>query len=464
MRRILFLLFLSLILGGRSKAQQDPVLDLQQTMPSEDSWWQFFGDSTLIRLIDKSVANNYNLQNAVKNIQLAKSRWRSQQGHFFPSFSASAQYTPEKSSLGIDHADNYYHIGQAGIEMNWEIDVFGNIRKGAKAQKEYYLASQEDYRGTMVSLASEVAMAYIRLRTYQQQLEVARNNLESQEEILRINEAKLAAGLTSNLTVAQSKGLWLQTKATLPGLEASVYSEVNTLAVLTGEYSDSLRQALLQVHPLPQGNPILMQGIPAELIRRRPDVRSAERTMDALAAAAGATRADWWPKFYLTGAIGTQAHEGSLFNGPGKMYSFMPQISWPIFHAGAITKNIKVQGARAEQLLAAYEQTVLTAVGEVRDALSDNVQEYERNARLKSGVDAAQSALDLANEKYANGLVDFTNVINAQSALASLSEQYVVSGGQISTNAVRLFKALGGGWQPLDEAARAIAEAAAKKK
>lgn len=262
MRRILFLLFLSLILGGRSKAQQDPVLDLQQTMPSEDSWWQFFGDSTLIRLIDKSVANNYNLQNAVKNIQLAKSRWRSQQGHFFPSFSASAQYTPEKSSLGIDHADNYYHIGQAGIEMNWEIDVFGNIRKGAKAQKEYYLASQEDYRGTMVSLASEVAMAYIRLRTYQQQLEVARNNLESQEEILRINEAKLAAGLTSNLTVAQSKGLWLQTKATLPGLEASVYSEVNTLAVLTGEYSDSLRQALLQVHPLPQGNPILMQGIP----------------------------------------------------------------------------------------------------------------------------------------------------------------------------------------------------------
>ena len=173
---------------------------------------------------------------------------------------------------------------------------------------------------------------------------------------------------------------------------------------------------------------------------------------------------DIWPKFYLTGAIGTQAHEGSLFNGPGKMYSFLPQISWPIFHAGAITKNIKVQGARAEQLLAAYEQTVLTAVGEVRDALSDNVQEYERNARLKSGVDAAQAALDLANEKYANGLVDFTNVINAQSALASLSEQYVVSGGQISTNAVRLFKALGGGWKPLDEAERAIAEAAAKKK
>lgn len=269
MRRILFLLFLSLILGGRSKAQQDPVLDLQQTMPSEDSWWQFFGDSTLIRLIDKSVANNYNLQNAVKNIQLAKSRWRSQQGHFFPSFSASAQYTPEKSSLGIDHADNYYHIG-AGRYRN---------ELGNRCVRQYPERSQSPKRilpGFTGGLPGYNGLA--RLRSGDGLYPSAhlpattgscRNNLESQEEILRINEAKLAAGLTSNLTVAQSKGLWLQTKATLPGLEASVYSEVNTLAVLTGEYSDSLRQALLQVHPLPQGNPILMQGIPAELIRRR---------------------------------------------------------------------------------------------------------------------------------------------------------------------------------------------------
>lgn len=267
-----------MILGGRAKARKTGTRSATNE-PSEDSWWQFFGDSTLIRLIDKSVANNYNLQNAVKNIQLAKSRWRSQQGHFFPSFSASAQYTPEKSSLGIDHADNYYHIGQAGIEMNWEIDVFGNIRKGAKAQKEYYLASQEDYRGTMVSLASEVAMAYIRLRTYQQQLEVARNNLESQEEILRINEAKLAAGLTSNLTVAQSKGLWLQTKATLPGLEASVYSEVNTLAVPDRRVFGFFTASFTASAPSPPRQPIIMQGTGRTDPRRRMSARPNGRWM-----------------------------------------------------------------------------------------------------------------------------------------------------------------------------------------
>ena len=142
----------------------------------------------------------------------------------------------------------------------------------------------------------------------------------------------------------------------------------------------------------------------------------------------------------------------------------MPQISWPIFHAGAIRNNIKAQGAIAEQLLASYEQTVLSAVGEVRDSLSSNVKEYERSESLRRGVEAAQAALDVANDKYANGLVDFTNVINAQRSLTSLSEEYVISQGQISANAVALFKALGGGWQPMEEAERALAEAAKKAK
>ena len=446
MRRILFLLFLSLILGGRSKAQQDPVLDLQQTMPSEDSWWQFFGDSTLIRLIDKSVANNYNLQNAVKNIQLAKSRWRSQQGHFFPSFSASAQYTPEKSSLGIDHADNYYHIGQAGIEMNWEIDVFGNIRKGAKAQKEYYLASQEDYRGTMVSLASEVAMAYIRLRTYQQQLEVARNNLESQEEILRINEAKLAAGLTSNLTVAQSKGLWLQTKATLPGLEASVYSEVNTLAVLTGEYSDSLRQALLQVHPLPQGNPILMQGIPAELIRRRPDVRSAERTMDALAAAAGAIRADWWPKFYLTGAFGYgNEYYKQFFKKENMTWQISPSIKWTIFSERQIAQANRQAQIQLDEGINTYNQTLLTALQEVDDALSSYNKSLQQLDADRLALQEIKLTLEYAMDLYKKGLTNYQNVLDSQRNVLNYENVYVNSQSATLLYMIQVYKALGGG-------------------
>ena len=163
-------------------------------------------------------------------------------------------------------------------------------------------------------------------------------------------------------------------------------------------------------------------------------------------------KADLWPKFYLLGSIGTEALDtGSLFEGPNKAYSFGPKIIWPIFHGGAIRNNIKVQTAREEQYLAAYEQTVLKAVAEVRNALVSGIEERERNEALKRGVEAAQTALDVANDKYLNGLTDFNNVINAQRSLLVLSEAFAVSEGQITSDTVRLFKALGGGWAPLSD-------------
>ena len=255
-----------------------------------------------------------------------------------------------------------------------------------------------------------------------------------------------------------------QTKAMIPNIEAALEQTKNALAILTGELPGTLEAELSLKGPIPALEGREYIGIPANAIRQRPDIRRAERLLAAQLARKKSAQADLWPKFYLTGSIGTEAGGwGSLFEGPAKLYGFMPQISWPIFHAGAIRKNIKVQGAVAEQLLNSYEQTVLQAVGEVRDALSANVQEYDRNASLKRGMEAAQAALDTANDKYANGLVDFTNVIDAQRSLTALSEEYTISRGQISTNAVRLFKALGGGWQPLDEAEKAMAAAARKK-
>ena len=231
MKHCTFFVLTYICLLSQLFAQQDSVINLQQQLPSNDSWWQLFGDSTLTRLINTAVTHNYDLLNAIKNIEMARSKVRIERSHYFPTLEASIQYSPQKSSLGIDHSDSYSRIGQSGLSMNWEIDVFGSIRKNVKAQKEYYLASQEDYRSVMVSLAAEIATAYIQLRTYQQQLEVARHNLQSQEEILQLNEAKLKAGLTSRLTVAQARGLWLQTKATLPAIESSVYEQANLLLV-----------------------------------------------------------------------------------------------------------------------------------------------------------------------------------------------------------------------------------------
>ncbi len=428
------------------------------------SWWDVFGDPTMTELIMRSLEKNRDLAGARASVKEARYQLGISQASLLPWLDASGSWNNVRTPVEAGGSGKGVQYIGLGIDAQWEIDIFGGTRASVLAQKMTFEAQYAALYSTWSSLAAEVAMDYISLRALQEQLDIADYNVGLQQETVDIQQSRVDAGLADSLTLSQAQYTLEQTRAPIPTILASIEQTKNALAILVGEIPGTLEEELDEHKPIPRVESTALIGIPANAIRQRPDIRRAERELVAQMARKKAARADLWPKFYLTGAIGTQAHEGSLFNGPGKMYSFLPQISWPIFHAGAITKNIKVQGAAAERLLAAYEQTVLGAVGEVRDALSDNVQEYERNAALKSGVDAAQNALDLANEKYMRGLVDFTNVINAQSALATLSEQYVISAGQISTNAVKLFKALGGGWQPLEEAERALAEAAKAKK
>lgn len=447
MRYLLLLFWLLPFFIQKSHAQSDITVNLDQQLPTNDVWWKMFGDPTLDSLIQKAVANNYNLQNAIKNIELAKSRLRVSRSYFYPTISASAQYAPEKSSLGIDHTEGYHRTGQAGLEMNWEIDVFGSIRKNAKSQKQYYLASQEDYRGVMVSLAAEVAAAYIQLRTYQQQLDVARHNLQSQEEILQLNETKLNIGLASKLTVAQSKGLWLQTKATIPGIESSIYSQVNTISVLLGEYSDSLRQSLLQVRPVPGGSGKIMSGIPAELIRRRPDIRSAERTMDALAAAAGASRADWWPKFFVTGAIGFgNEYFKQMFKKENMSWQISPTVKWTIFSGRELVETSRIARIQLDEGINNYNQTMLTALQEVDDAILSYNKSLQELDADRQALEQIRLTLDFAIDLYKKGLADYQSVLDSQRNVLSYENILVTAQSSTLLYMIQLYKALGGGY------------------
>lgn len=446
MKRTLIIFLLSICLLPHLNAQRDTIQNLQ-LLPSDDPWWQMFGDATLTLLIDKSVANNYNLQNAIKNIEIARTRMRLQQAGFFPSITASAQYSPEKSSLGINQVDMYRHVGQAQLEMNWELDVFGNIRKNVKAQKEYFLASQEDYRGVMVSLAAEVATAYIQLRTYQQQLEVAKLNVKSQEEILQINDAKLKVGLASSLVVAQSKSLLLQTKATIPGIQASIYSQANTLSVLTGEYSDSLRNVLLQPDSLPQNTGIFMEGIPAELIRRRPDVRSAERTVEALAAAAGATRADWWPKFYLTGAFGFgNEYFKHFFREENMTWQISPSIKWTIFSGRKIAENVRLARLQLDEEINNFNQTMLSALQEIDDAIFTYNQSIRQLNADRQAMEQIRLTLQYAVDLYQRGLADYQSVLDSQRNVFDYEITLVNAESATLINLIQLYRAVGGGF------------------
>lgn len=445
MKRTLIICLLSICLLPHLNAQQDTIQNLQ-LLPSDDPWWQMFGDATLTLLIDKSVANNYNLQNAIKNIEIARTRMRLQQAGFFPSITASAQYSPEKSSLGINQVDMYRHVGQAQLEMNWELDVFGSIRKNVQSQKEYYLASQEDYRGVMVSLAAQVATAYFQLRTYQQQLEVAKQNVKSQEEILQINETKLNVGLGSSLAVAQSKSLLLQTRATIPGIQASIYSQANTLTVLTGEYSDSLRRVLLQPDSLPVITGIFMEGIPAELVRRRPDIRSAERTMDALASAAGATRADWWPKFYITGAFGFgNDYFKHFFREENMTWQISPSIKWTIFSGRQVAENNRLARLQLDEGINNFNQTMLTALQEIDDAIYTYNQSVLQLEADRQAMEQTRLTLQYAVDLYQKGLADYQSVLDSQRNVFEYEITLVNAESATLINLIQLYRAIGSG-------------------
>lgn len=431
-------------------AQTDSIrlLNLQQQLPTNDTWWQLFGDSTLDSLIRKAVNNNYNLLNAIKNIEMARTRMRIQQSAWYPELSASVSYTPEKNSLGIEHINERNYIGQAAVDASWEIDVFGSIRKNVKARRDYYIASQEDYRSVMVSLVAQLATAYINLRTYQTQLEVARQNLESQQQIVGLTTTRFNTGLASRLDVSQAQSLYLQTLATLPGIETAIRNYINSVSVLTGEYSDSLQRQLEKIRPLPRNTGILITGIPAELIRRRPDIRSAEKTMDALAAAVGASRADWFPKFYVTGSFGFGSDKFEHFFRKENMdWQISPAIKWTFFSGRRLVETTRLAQLQLDEGINNYNNTVLTALQEVDDALYAYGKSLQQLKADRQAYEQARETLSLAVELYRQGLSDYQNVLNSQRDVFNYQTTLVSAESNSLLMLIQLYRALGGGWE-----------------
>lgn len=430
-------------------------------------WWKSMGDDTLTNLIDTALRNNRDLLTARSKVVQARAALGINKAAILPWLDSTDYWQRARNSEATYPAaggspNNVFHLG---IDASWEIDVFGGKRQTIKAGAAAMEAQYASLYSTWVSLSAEIASDYISLRTLQERLAVAEDNLRLQQETYDMLASRVKAGLSDQLALSQSKYTLEQTKASIPPIKTSIESTKNALAILVGEIPGGLEEALKDKKPIPQANGSVLMGIPANMLRQRPDIRAAERNLAAQLARRKSAQADLWPKFYLSGSIGTESlTTGSLFEGPNKLYSFGPQITLPIFHWGAIKNNIKVQTELQRQALDTYESTVLNAVGEVRNAITASLQERLRNASLKDGLAAAKVALLVANDKYKTGLTNFDTVINAQKAVLTLSETYAISNGQITTDAVQLFKALGGGWTPLDAEAAAQAEAAKKKK
>jgi outer membrane protein, multidrug efflux system len=288
---------------------------------------------------------------------------------------------------------------------------------------------------------------YIELRTYQKRLSVTLANLEIQKETYHLIQSRYLAGLDDELAVQQARSSLESTRSQIPALRTSLEEAMNRIAVLLGEQPGTLHERLKDNKPVPPVPLEVAVGVPADTIRRRPDIRKAERELAAQTARIGVATADLYPKFTLSGSIGIEASAlGNLVSAGSRTISFGPRITWPIFNAGAIRSNIEIQSAVQEQTMIRYESTLLSALEEVENALVAYAEEQIRRMSLEEAADAAKQVLELAQYKYQTGLIDFITVLDAQRSLLTYENELVQSKGTITSNLVRLYKALGGGW------------------
>jgi multidrug efflux system outer membrane protein len=359
--------------------------------------------------------------------------------------SGSGGTSGASTGAGVSRQLNLF---QAGFDATWELDIFGGVRRSIEAADADIAASEESRRDVLVTLLSEVALNYVQLRGSQRRLAIACENIAAQQDTVELTQTRYNAGFTNELDVSQAQAQLATTQSQVPLLETSIRQAIYQLSVLLGQPPDALVAELEQESPIPTTPPDVPVGLPSELLRRRPDIRTAERQLAAATARIGEALADLFPKFSLTGSFGTQTRDIRHFlDAKSLTWSIGPAVSWPIFDAGAIRANIRVQNARQEEALATYEQTVLTAFQDVENSLVAYINEQVRHRALAEAVAANQRSTDLSNELYGRGLAAFLNVLVSEQALYASQDQLVQSETTAVTNLIGLYKALGGGWE-----------------
>jgi len=413
------------------------------------NWWTTFDDPTLTSLIQRAVTGNLDLKEARSRVREARAHRGISAAERFPTINATGSASSSRSSEDVGSGERR-ELYAAGFDANWELDVFGGVRRFMEAAQADLETSQEDYRDVMVSLLAEVALNYVEVRTFQTRLDVAEKNLETQAETYELTVFRFEAGLSSALDMEQAKYNLENTRSKIPTLRISLEGAKNRLAVLLGIHPGALHADLSVKKPIPVTPLEIAVGVPAEVLRRRPDIRRAERELAAQTARVGVATADLYPKFSLFGSIGLEALSfGDLFSTGNRTDRIGPSFSWNIFDAGAIRKNIEVQNALQEQALLKYEAAILNALEDVENALVAYAQDQYRRQSLTQATQAAERAVDLALKQYSSGIIDFQDTLEAQRSLLSFQDQLAESDGTVTSNLISLYKALGGGWTSL---------------
>ena len=417
------------------------------------NWWYAFNDPTLEQLIRTASQQNLPLRVAGMRVLEARAQRRIAAGNLFPQsqnafgdytrqqFSRNAVFPPRSMAQSFDN-------WSTGFDLSWELDVWGRIRRAIEAQDAELDASIEEYDDVLVTLVGDVAVTYIEIRAFDEALELARQNVDIQQQSLDVAEARLASGRATQLDVDQAQSNLASTEASIPLLKQNRRQAKNRLAVLLGLPPSNMGSLLGPPGTIPATPKKVVMGIPAELLRRRPDIRRAERSVAAQSARIGIATADLYPQFGLNGEIRLQSEDFSdLFAGDSTAGFIVPGFRWKILNYGRLTNNIRVQEARFQQRIAEYENSVLIAQREVEDAVAQFLRSQERAAKLEKAVTAAGRSVKTAALQYGKGKIDYDRVFILEANLVRLQDEHVRAQADVAIGLIRVYKALGGGWQ-----------------
>ncbi|MEW6659581.1 MAG: efflux transporter outer membrane subunit [Thermodesulfobacteriota bacterium] len=421
-------------------------------------WWRAFNDPALDRLIDTAYRENLNLRIAGVRVLEARAQLGVAIGELFPqtqqAFGSLEKFRySEHAPMAAFNQNLRYWQSEVGLTASWELDFWGKFRRAIESADASLVAAVADYDATLVSLTGDVAASYILIRTLEKRLDIARQSVATQTEVLKIAEAKFRGGTTTQRDVEQAKTLLFNTEASIPTLEIQLRQAKNALSVLLGMPPNQLVDLLAGKGSIPAPPPQVAAGIPADLLRRRPDIRAAEAQAAAQCANIGVAKADLFPAFSLTGTFSFQSSDvgrfalGQMFRWDSRNVQAGPSFQWNLFNYGRLINQVRVQDARFQELLIGYQNAVLKAQQEVEDSLTAFLRSQVRARFLGESTAAARRSFDLSVLQYREGATDFTTVLNAQQALLNEQDSLAVTLGDISRNLVGVYRALGGGWQ-----------------
>ncbi len=431
--------------------------DLQSGESIPDTWWTILNDTVLDELIRHALAGNFDLKIALARIEevgalrgMAKSEW-------FPQVTGVGNASRTRISEGVtpelpDEADRTGESYQLGLSVGWELDFWGRVRRSVESARASFEATTEDYRDALVSLQAGIASTYIDVRSLQTRLRDAEKNARAQRKTLGLTTNRFNAGLSSKLDIRQAELNLAETESLMPSLHIQLERAMNRLGVLSGQRPAALWLGLSDAGEIPSPPKAVLVGVPVDLLRRRPDVRAAERSLAAQHARIGVAKADFFPSLTLPGTFVLEALDtGDLINSGSLAYGFGPSLRWNLFAGGAILNKVRAEKARTEQLQHAYEKSVLLAVEDVENAMISFVRGQDRIGSLHQSVAAAEHSVELVTTLYKSGLTDFQNVLDMQRSLFQQQDLLAVAEGDVARSFVQLFAALGGGWEPRDE-------------